>query len=296
MTHRSLAATFAAEIDDASIGDDPELEAALQRFVEAARAEIDVEPHAFVRHLAPRLPRQDTAGQIDDFRAEDLALAFACTRGGAAAQTLFVARFGEVLEQTLRRIGLADLADDVRQSLLEQLLLPRGDRPPALASYSGRGPLSAYLRVAITRMAIRLAKRRRKDAPASDALIDRAVADADPELAALRSTYQGAVKASFQRALTALPRRQQRLLRYHYVEDLTLRQMGAMLSVNASTVMRRLAQARAELLKAARADLMTALDARESEVLSIVRLVESQLDLSLERILATRPAVEPGRD
>jgi len=249
-----------------------------------------VDREGFVTHLAGRIPGDaDPLEHIESLRLPDLHLAYACVSGDEEGVRLFAQRFGSLVESTLTKVRLSNVGDDVRQTLLDRLLIPRDDRPAALELYSGRGPLSAYLRVAITREAIRLTKRHQRERPDTDALLDRAVSDADPETAALKARYGPVVKTSFQKALDELSPRDRRLLRYHYVESLTTRQMAVLLSVHSSTVTRQLAQTRARLLQLARRHMAGALHTDDTEVASIVRLVESQLDLSLVRLLATRP-------
>jgi len=269
------------------------LEAALREAIARAKADSGLEhvdDTGFAAHLGARIPGDvDPVEHLASLRLDDLHLAFACISGHDPSVGLFVERFGQLVEQSLAKIRLSDLGDDVRQTLLDRLLLPRDDRPAALELYSGRGPLSAYLRVAVTREAIRLTRRQDRERPDTDALVDKAVSDADPETAALKARYGPIVKASFQKALDALPARDRRLLRYHYVEALTTRQMGVLLSVHSSTVTRQLAQTRARLLQLARSHMAEALEAGDVELTSIVQLVESQLDLSLVRLLETRP-------
>lgn len=252
-----------------------------------------VDDVAFAAHLGARIPEDaDPIEHLGGLRTGDLHLAFACLSGSDEGVSLFVDRFGQLVDSSLAKIRLTNIGDDVRQSLLDRLLLPRDGRPAALELYSGRGPLNAYLRVAVTREAIRLTRLRDRERPDTDALIDKAVSDADPETAALKARYGPVVKASFQKALDELPARDRRLLRYHYVESLTTRQMGVLLSVHSSTVTRQLAQTRARLLQLARHHMAEALEAADVELTSIVQLVESQLDLSLVRLLQTRP---PGK-
>lgn len=263
---------------------------------EAERGAPDAEvPRAsFLAYVADRIPADDDpVTTLAEMRAADLRVACACVAGDDTAMAIFVARLSEVVNISLRKLRLTEMSDDIRQSLFDRLLLPREDRPPALALYSGRGPLQAYVRVAVTREAFRLTKKRKKERPDYEAIVERAVADGDPETAALNARYGPVVKAAFQAAIEELESRERRLLRYHYIEQLTTRQMGVLLGMHSSTVTRQLAQTRAHLLQRARAHMIQAMSATPEELASIVRMVESQLDLSLVRMLATRD-VDPA--
>lgn len=265
----------------------PALEEALQAFVDASGKEGNVTPAELVAFAAARIPADGAPLEgLARLRAPDVRLACACLKGDETALALFSARFGQIVRTTLGRMGLVGASDEVEQKLVERLLVGGEGRPPALAMYSGRGPLDAYLRVAVTRAGYRLNRGRKREV-SNDEVVERAVSESDPETSALRARYGPLVKTSFQEAIAQLAPRERRLLRYHYVQQLTTRQMGTLLGVHHTTVMRRLAQTRARLLEAARTQLGEALGGT-TDVSDIVRVVESQLDLSLERVLATQ--------
>jgi RNA polymerase sigma-70 factor (ECF subfamily) len=256
------------------------LENALERLVaeaeEAWRA-FRLAREDFVRHVAERV---EGRAALEGLRAGDLYLACGCALGVADARRAFVERFGPLLDETARRSGSRD-SGDVKQALFEKLLIGPS---PAILRYSGRGPLSAYLRVAATREAVRMERRAR--GPASDPLVDR-VDDADPEAMALKERYGPVVKEALQDALAKLTARQRRLLRHHYLDGLGARQIGVLMATHNSTVVRQLAQTREELLSHAHRYLERALKLRKNELPSLVRLVESQVELSLSRLLVS---------
>jgi len=75
------------------------------------------------------------------------------------------------------------------------------------------------------------------------------------------------------------------LLRYHYLETMTTRQIGKLIGGSSSTVTRRVANVRAKVLVNTRTALMSELELRRSEFESLLRLLESHLDLSISRAL-----------
>ena len=174
--------------------------------------------------------------------------------------------------------------DDAEQTLFERLLLPNGERPPALAMYAGRGDLDTYVRMAALHVGFKqLSKVKRERG--LDAVGELSDPSDDPELAMLKQRYAGPFKKAFTKALSELPAEQQNLLRYHYISGLTTRQIGAITGLHQSNISRRLAQVRATLVTSVRRKLMHELGAASHEVRSLMRLVESQVDVSIERIL-----------
>ena len=84
--------------------------------------------------------------------------------------------------------------------------------------------------------------------------------------------------------------RERALLRYSVVDGLTLDEIGAIYRAHKSSVSRWLSRARARLWQETRAALQTRLAIDEVDLESIVRLLRSGLDLSLERLLQPGPA------
>jgi RNA polymerase sigma-70 factor (ECF subfamily) len=285
-----LSRAFFAELDGSETREGAPMEGALVALIDEAIEEhkdFGLEPVVFAAYVAERLTHDDAIEtHVSEIRGADLYLACACVNGLEPALKVFHERFGRIVKITLAKLRMGDESNDVQQELLERLLLMRDERPPAIALYAGRGPLHAYLRVAVTREALRMAGRRKKEVPSMDYLIERVAAVEDPETAALKRSYGPIVKSAFQAAVTQLSTRDRRLLRYHYVEDLTTRQIGVLLSVHGSTVTRQLTQTRGRLLVLVRKCLGQLVTLQTGDLESVCKLVESQLDLSLTRLLS----------
>src|SRR5262249_14320770 len=143
---------------------------------------------------------------LDRVHAPDLYLACALATGDRAAVAAFEREILRPLRGYLARVhGQAAFADEVTQALRERLLIsPTG--APRIASYSGRGPLAAWVRMA----AIRLARdhlRARKDHVPLEALDPTPLRSAapDPEMSYLKRRYAREFRAAFQSVLAALP-------------------------------------------------------------------------------------------
>ena len=213
----------------------------------------------------------------------DLALAEACLAGDAAA----LARFDVLLVSEVRRaVAPLDstnaLVDDVTQLAREKLLVER-----KLAEYSGVGPLGAWLRAVSVRLALN-AKRPGAREEATEAFTDHPVANPDPELALLRARHRVEFRAAFEEAMQALTARERTLLRLTTIDGLTLAQVGAMYAKDGSTASRWLAAAREKLRATTRAVLGRTLKLDTGELESVMRAADSELNVSLVRLLESK--------
>jgi RNA polymerase sigma-70 factor, ECF subfamily len=170
--------------------------------------------------------------------ANDLALAQACIDGDPLAQRRFVARFGGMIDGAVARwrVPPADRAD-VRQALLERVLVDGDDRPAKLRSYRGTAPLSAWLRVCVLREVLTLARRRRaaSEVPVRDCELG--MRDT-PELRLVVNERRERFALAFETALRELEPRERNLLRHRVLHRLDQEQIAALYGVHRVTVAR----------------------------------------------------------
>jgi RNA polymerase sigma-70 factor (ECF subfamily) len=179
----------------------------------------------------------------------------------------------------------SSVADEVKQRLRASLLVGDGERGPALADYAARGDLRGFLRVSAVRECLRIARRAQREVGLDeDALVDLAPA-MDPELERLKERYRQEFTASFIEAVKALPPRERTLLRHQAIDRLSIDQIGQIYGVHRATAARRLERARARVAELTEARLAERLSLGTEEVASVIRLVRSQLDVTLERLL-----------
>jgi RNA polymerase sigma-70 factor (ECF subfamily) len=290
----SLSAAFldAAAQCTASEGERRALDEALASALTNARAawpELSVPDDAFVRYLAARAPAGDAQAGLAELQAADLYLACACSRGDVQAAELLAQRLlGQLGAYVAHLDGSAAFADDVRQLLLEKLLAPHGKSgEPKILEYSGRGALGGWLRVAAVRTAVDWrrhlnAQSHRDDHPKARDLLT----PDDPELRAIKERYRDDFESALETAMRALTIEERHVLRLHFVDGLSMEQIGALERVNRSTVWRRLGAAQAHLLEETQRELKARLRLSPSEFDSLAALVQSQLELSLSRLLA----------
>lgn len=217
-------------------------------------------------------------------RAADLFLACACAAGDRAAHARFDATYRPLIERAARRlIDEPAAAHDVAQQVLAATLLGPTAR---IASYSGRGPLASWIAVVASRLGVDAMRRAGRAEQRARRVTQWAESPAeDAELAYLRRTYRDALERALERALTELSTRARLLLRYRAVEGLSQDAIAGLYGVHRVTVARWLARAREELMRRTRQHLIRETGLRESEVDSVHRLVASQLDISLARLL-----------
>jgi RNA polymerase sigma-70 factor (ECF subfamily) len=118
-----------------------------------------------------------------------------------------------------------------------------------------------------------------------DAVLEaRSFAD-DPELAYMKAAYRATFKEVFQEALDSLLPRERLLLKQQLVDGLSIDELGALNQVHRATAARWVAGAREKLLGRTRRTFMMRARISSDECESIMRLVRSQLDVSLQRRL-----------
>ena len=119
---------------------------------------------------------------------------------------------------------------------------------------------------------------------------DQAAPTATPEVRALQERYRPHLKAAVQRALESVDEEDRRLLHRHAIEGVTVEQLGTEQGVHGSTISRRLTRVRQEIFDRTRQQLLAEVRLNESEFTSIVRVLRSDLDVSVRRILGARRA------
>jgi RNA polymerase sigma-70 factor, ECF subfamily len=266
------------------------LAASLARLREVALAacpDLVVDATIFAAELARRLGAAASPEQLARVRADHVHIAIACAAGDPLAIRRFEDDFlGEVDAAAGRLRARPDQADEVRSHMRRILFVSEPGRPAALREFSGRGDLRSYLRVIATRELVRVInKGRREVGVTDDAFLDMLSPASDPQLCYLRERYRPEVDAAMRAALTALPEQLRALLRYSVVDGWTIDRIGALYGIHRATAARRVAAAREELGDAIRTQLAARLAISVGEVDSIVRLVQSRIEMSMERLL-----------
>jgi RNA polymerase sigma-70 factor (ECF subfamily) len=224
---------------------------------------------------------------------DDVALALAGVLGVKDAVAEIERAIVEPLPRTLSRLRpTPELVDDLRQELREKLLVGTETARAKLLEYEGRGPLGAWARVIALRAAYDRARASARDPHTSDEDALEGLVDAadPPDLAELRARYAAELREAFRAAAKRLDAEERAVLRSHAIDALTIDQIGALYQVHRATAARWVQQAKASLLATLRDELARRLGEGHEACDSVVALVRSRIDLSLERALRDDPS------
>lgn len=241
----------------------------LERWIEPAQRA------AFAQSVSELTPAAGVLG--------DLALAFAACHGHLEAQRLVEKTLRECRQNVARIEADPTFLDEVHQVTLTRLLSPPN---PRLASYSGLGPLGAWLRATAVRVAIDLRRGSARELPEENLETLIHVGPGRPD-GALRGLTGAQVSAVIRKALDTLSSRDRTLLRLHYFEGTTLEALARMYSVHRATVARWLSEAREVVLAQTRLSLSSRAGGDELE--DVLGSIQSQLDVSFRQIFDEPP-------
>jgi RNA polymerase sigma-70 factor, ECF subfamily len=241
----------------------------------AAWPNVALEREPFEAHL-----KTVTGDELGEVHAEDLYLACACALGVPEALTAFER---EIMSKAPSFIAPTttdhDIVAEAVQRLREKLLVAK-DGPPRIATYSGRGPLAGFVRVAAIRMVRDVLPAARARAPLAAVLpVD------DPELDFIKAKYREQFSEAIATAIAALPSRDRNLLALTLIDGLSTDAVGKIYGKDGATVRRWIAKARETVLEATRTNLQAALSASTDEVDSLIALLKSRWDVSVARHL-----------
>jgi RNA polymerase sigma-70 factor (ECF subfamily) len=257
----------------------------LPRRLEAAQRAtpgVRADPQAFLAHLQARLAQSsDLERELDELHVEDLYLAWALGLGDKAAFTRFEREFVALLATQIK--GAAAEAGELEQLVRTRLFVPADGQTARITQYSGRGPLGGWLRMIATRCLLDL--KRSKQAHEKPRELDSPHVPTDPELDYLKLRYAGEFKVALEAALSTLDARQVTLLKLSFIEQLSASAIGVMYGVSSRTVQRWLSDLREVVLAGTREGLRARLALNPSELDSLLGLVDSQLQVSLYRVL-----------
>jgi len=286
---RDISNSFEGLLDvdaQAIVRDSPTLVADLEGIWERAVQAwpgIELGPETFFTFLARRVDG-DAATTLGTLRADDLYLLCAYLEGSTGAAALFEAHYLSPAKRAVQRLRASnDEVAEMLQRLRYRLLLDR-IVDPGRRHYVGTGSLVSWLCIcAIREVWYQRRLDRRTSGLGEGSLEDLPAEDEDNELAYLKQLYRGEFKAAFQEALTSLSAKQRNILRYHVCKGLNIAAIGAIYGVHRATVARWIARTRDELRDRTRDGLIRRARIDRHQFDSILRLIESQMEVSLQR-------------
>ena len=150
------------------------------------------------------------------------------------------------------------------------------------------GSLRGFVRIIAAREVVALARRADARTRRSEPDLEELVNDSDPELLSLKARYGEEFKAAFEMAIAQLEPRQRNLLRHQLIDDLGIDAIGALYGVHRATAARWLARAREDLFDGTVTELSQRLSLPAPEIQSVIRIIGSQLDASVTRLLGSQ--------
>ena len=274
----------------------PDLDRRLWGLVAEGRAawpDLQIEGKDLVEFVARGLSADLAEAALDGLRPTDLYLACACAKNAPGAVAAFDRDFMREVDIALARmrIGSAKL-NDVKQLVRQRLFVGGGTAgvPTSagkISEYGGRGDLRRWVRsVAVRTCLNELRKGKREVLVDDDHLIaQHATSGDDPEVDYMKRTYSEQFKQAFSVSLTKLGAREQTLLRYHHVDGLNIDEIGAIYRVHRVTAFRWIEKAKDQLVKGTMEILRDKLKLPANELESVLRMIRSQIHLSLVRQL-----------
>jgi len=259
----------------------------------AAWPDLPLDAKILVQFVAHHLTPDMADAALDGLRPADLYLACACAQGMTAAINSFDRDYMREVDIALARMRIAaPRVADVKQLVRQRLFVGGGTSgaPTSagkIAEYGGRGDLRRWVRSVAVRTCLNdLRKGKREILVDDDHLIaQHAISQDDPEVEYMKRTYSNEFKAAFTEALTQLGPREQTLLRYHHVDGLNIDEIGAIYRVHRVTAFRWIEKAKEILVKTTLDTLRTRLKLPADELDSVLRMIRSQIHLSLIRHL-----------
>jgi RNA polymerase sigma-70 factor, ECF subfamily len=250
----------------------------------AAWPTVTLTQEQFIEHLARRINSRSAEPAdrvLVTMPAADLYLVAACSDNDAAALTAFRDAFIPTLLQALGKLALAPATiDETVQRVLVMLFVGDGG-PPQILGYGGKGTLRSWLRSIAIRTGRRLAGVELDSSPGDDDLAELPAAVGDPELELLRARYSDQVRIAFAAAFAELSERERNVLRQYHIDGLTIDQLAGLYQVNRATTARWVAGARLAIVTRTRKHLVEQFGIAATEVDSSIRLVRSQLAVSV---------------
>jgi len=265
----------------------PELErAVLDAHAAGCRAwpSLRPDPGAFHSHVVKLLGPTADPEHVAALHV-DMVLACSCLHGDGDAIRLFDERIIPNARAGARTLDMSSaFIDEVEQLVRHRLLVSDASQSPKLASYAGRGPLGAWVRVVAVRIAIPLLRRGAREQDFDSESVLRLAGSADDlELHYIKAQYVGEFEEAIRGACKTLTKRMRNVLRMRFVDDLNIDQIGLIYQVHRATVARWIAKARETVFEETRRQLERTLKTKISsaEYGSLIRMIRSRLDLSL---------------
>lgn len=213
----------------------------------------------------------------------ELYIACAAATGDTAAIRAFEARYFTCIAGVAKRLSLSsDDANEIAQTLRQRLFIAQDGKPADVIGYAGSGRLAGLVQVAATRIGLNLRRGRKRIA---DDVVPDAPTVANDTMYS-KAEYRGHIKTALEDAATMLEPRDRTLLRLHFVDRASIDDVATLYRVHRATAARWISVAREALVANTRQQFLAATKLDAGDDAGLASFVESQLTLSLSRILS----------
>lgn len=250
---------------------------------------IVLSPEAFARHLGAVMksePSLDAA--LADVRGADLYLAAACVFRIPDAERAVSKTYFERIPSYVARIDPSPaFADEVRQELSLKLFVAEPGEAPRIARYTGRGSFEGFLRRAAANIAQDLKRARSNERLNTTKESSLPAKDLDPEILLLKKRFAAEFERAFSATVAQLTPDERKVLKLHYLQGLSIDEVGAACDVSRATAARWLAKARTRIVQLTYTSFAQAAGPNSASPESMLAMVKSELGASLAKTLAS---------
>jgi RNA polymerase sigma-70 factor (ECF subfamily) len=165
------------------------------------------------------------------------------------------------------------------------MLVAEPSEDARLLTAARHGDLTGIVRIAAVRSALNLRRKDHRLKLGDEHLMVELCPEDDPEICALKDEHRVAFKSALEQALTELEPRERNILRMHLLHGLPIDAIGTTYQVHRATAARWLAAIREKLDNDTRRIIRERDRLTDPEIDSLVRLVQSRIEVSFGRIL-----------
>lgn len=233
--------------------------------------------------------RTKPAGTDPPQYLSDLYLAYAASRGDAAAITSFMTSYAGVLESVRSRFGArAPTRAELQVEIQNHLFVPRENGDLRILGYSAQSELQSWLRVVVTRFLLNRLESQKAEETFDDQLLEGLeLGVRSPEYQLQREESRMLFRAAFANAVGTLAARDRQLLRLSFVEGLSIDDIGALYGMHRATAFRHVQKASEQLALSLQKQLRTHLKLSATEYDRWCASIRGSVDLSLGRIFTS---------
>lgn len=281
-----------------AVSADEKMEAALWRLYHEGAAswpQIPITAEKYAQLLGRQLSGGAALQDLSTLRARDLYLVCALGLGDRTAQAILESEYMPRVRHALLQFGTSEPGiADIKQNLYGRLLEKR-DATVVRLGYGGRGDLGSWLCTCAIREAGQKHKKRQRELALEHAS-EEILRDlhSSPEVATLTGRLKEVFQESFKEAIATLSSRERNLLRYHFLAELSIDQIGAIYHIHRATAARWVAKAQERLVKKTRELFVLRAQVNAESLPRIMELIESQLSVNLGNVLKRSTENDPN--